>query len=174
MILKFKPDKYYKSVYNIDFKLLKQQGIKLIACDLDNTLVPHDVLDAPQEVKNLIEQIKTLNLEFIILSNNHKKRVARFVQALNIKYYFSSRKPLKKGFVKLIKDYQLKPTEICLVGDQIVTDVFGANRVGITSVFVEPLAQRDILYTKLNRQLEKKIIKRLTKKGYFKIGEYYD
>ena len=174
MISKFRPDKYYSSIFDINFELLKKQGIKLIACDLDNTLVPHDILDATQDVIDLVSHVKKLDIIIVILSNNNYKRVKRFCEKLDIKFYYSSKKPLRKNFRRILEDYQLKPEEMCLIGDQIMTDVFGANRMNIMSVFVEPLAHRDIIYTKINRQLERRIIKRLEGRSLFKQGEYYE
>lgn len=174
MILKFKPQKYYKDIFAVDFEQLKKEGIKLVAFDLDNTLVPHDVLLAPDSIIELFTRIKKLDLDVVILSNNSKKRVAKFVGDLDIDYYFSSKKPLKKNFMRILDKYQLTNKEICLIGDQVLTDVFGAKRLNILSILVNPIAQRDIIYTKINRVFERMIIKRLEKKGVFKVGEYYE
>ncbi|MDF9866687.1 HAD superfamily phosphatase (TIGR01668 family) [Bacilli bacterium PM5-3] len=174
MITKFRPDKYYKNVFEVNYKLLKKEGIKLITCDLDNTLVPHDVLDAPKNVIDLFDSLEKAGLLVVVISNNNEKRVKRFCEKLDIKYYYSSKKPLKMTFKKVLKDFNLKANDVCLVGDQLMTDVFGANRMKITSIFVEPLAQRDIIYTKFNRQIERLIIKILEKKKLFKMGEYYE
>jgi len=170
----FKPNKYYKSIFDVNFELLHQEGIKLIACDLDNTLVPHDVADASLEVIELINKVKLLGFEIIVMSNNHKSRVERFCKPLDIKYYYSSKKPLKTTFKKALRDFKVTNAEFCLIGDQIMTDVFGASRMKVMSVFVEPLAKKDIVYTKVNRIMENIIIKRLEKKNLFKRGEYYE
>ena len=171
---KFKPTKYYRSIFDVDFNLLKQEGIKLIACDLDNTLVPHDVILPDQRLIDFFKEIKALGFEIVILSNNKEKRVQLFSDELNIPYYYSARKPLKRAFKRLLKDYHLSNQEMCLIGDQILTDVYGANGMHIMNILVEPLAKRDIFYTKINRFFEKRVIKSLAKKGLFKIGEYYE
>lgn len=174
MLMNFKPKKYYKSIYEVDFKKLKDEGIKLVAVDLDNTLVPHDVMDAPDHVHELVKNVRNEGLDIVILSNNNQKRVERFIKEMDIDYYYSAKKPLKKVFLHLLNKYKLDTNEICLIGDQIMTDVFGANRINIVSILVEPLASRDILYTKVNRIMEKSIVKKLEKRNLFKIGEYYD
>ena len=170
----FRPDKYYKNIYEINYQLLVNDGIKLIAFDLDNTLVPHDVLVMSEEVKNMIEKIKKLGFEVIILSNNNQKRVTRFCEKTNIAYYYSCKKPLRRMFKKVLLDFNLEPSQVCLIGDQVMTDVYGANRMDIMSILVEPIATRDIIYTKVNRQLERFVLRKLEKKSLFKIGEYYE
>ncbi|MEG0283920.1 MAG: YqeG family HAD IIIA-type phosphatase [Erysipelotrichales bacterium] len=174
MIERFKPDKYYAKVYDIDFNKIKSEGIKLVAFDLDNTLVPHDILDAPSEVASLFNKVKELGFSVIVLSNNKEERVQRFTQDLEVEYYFNARKPLAKTFKLILSDHNVKPSELCLIGDQIMTDIWGANRIGIMSVLVDQIAKRDIFYTKINRIFERNVIKKLGKKNLFKLGEYYD
>lgn len=174
MIERFRPDKYYESIFNVNFRKLADEGIKVVACDLDNTLVPHDVALASEEVKYLIEKVQSFGLIFILVSNNHKARVEKFAASVGVKYYYGSKKPLPFVFKRILKDYQITKEQLVLVGDQIMTDVFGANSFGIQSILVMPLAARDILYTKVNRIMEKRVVKNLEKKNLFKIGEYYD
>ena len=81
-----------------------------------------------------------------------------------------SMKPLKRKYKKILKIYKYKESEIAAIGDQILTDVFGANRVGITSIFVDKLSKEDKLFTKINRKIEKRILKRLNKKGIYEKG----
>ncbi|MDR3215748.1 MAG: YqeG family HAD IIIA-type phosphatase [Bacilli bacterium] len=171
---KFKPTKYYKNIFEVNYPLLKEQGIKLIACDLDNTLVPHDVKEPDWHVIDLFKELKAMNFIVIILSNNNEKRVSTFCTQLVVPYYYSAKKPLKRTFKKILKDYHLTSEQVCLIGDQILTDVYGANRMNMMNILVEPLAHRDIIYTKINRFFEKIIIKSLTKRKLFKKGEYYE
>ena len=49
-------------------------------------------------------------------------------------------------------------------GDQILTDVIGANRVGMYSILTKPIDKRDIFVTKIKRPLEGVIIKKYLKK----------
>lgn len=174
MILNFKPDRYYESVFSVNYAKLKNDGITVVACDLDNTLVPHDVIEAPNQVIDLINKVKELELTLVIISNNNHSRVARFISDLGVPFYHAARKPLKKTFIKLLADYNIDTSEVCLIGDQIMTDVYGANRMNIMSILVDPLAQRDIFYTKINRVMERSIIKKLEKINQFKVGEYYE
>lgn len=171
---KFLPNKYFNSIYDIDFNKLKAAGIKVVASDLDNTLVPHYEKVPDQKVYDLVNKIKQFGLEFVILSNNKEERVKGFADALGVDYYFGSKKPLKKNFLKIFKKYNVSANQVCLIGDQIMTDVWGANRLGVISIYVEPLAQKDIFYTKINRIFERRVKANLTKKNLFKDGEFYE
>ena len=84
-----------------------------------------------------------------------------------------------KGYKVIIisSDYQFdgnyKKEEMCMVGDQLMTDVFGGNRFGCYTILVDPLGKKDLKITSLNRTLENMIIKKLSKKGILERGKYY-
>lgn len=170
----FLPDIYQKSVYAIDYENLKNAGIKIVLFDLDNTIAPV-ISDAPsKKMKELFEEIKSIGIRPIILSNSNKKRVEPFKDGLFVDAACSSRKPLKRKYKKILDVYNVKPSEVAAVGDQILTDVLGANRMGITSILINPISAVDLRFTKVNRFFENIILKHYTKRGVFKRGEYYE
>ena len=80
---------------------------------------------------------------------------------LNVDVAFSSRKPLKKKYIKIMNTYDFKPEEIACIGDQIMTDIFGANRQGHLSILVNAIGTKEPWTTKFNRNLEKFILNHL-------------
>ena len=170
----FLPDKYYKNIYEINYQKLKENGIKCLLFDLDNTLVPPHVDKPNKKIRDLFDNLKELGFKVIIMSNSGKKRLTPFKDELIIDCSASSFKPLKKKFLKILKEYKLDISEIAIIGDQLLTDILGGNRAGITTILVNPISKKDIIYTKLNRKLEKFIEKRLLKKELFNRGKYYD
>ena len=169
----FIPDIYVKNVFNLDFKKLKDNGIKCILFDLDNTLALISEDKPSNEVKDLFARIDDLNMKAIIVSNSRKQRVAPFKELLNVDSAYMSMKPLRHKYNKILKMYKYDVSEVAAVGDQILTDVLGANKVGITSIFVDKLSHEDKIFTKINRKIEKMILKRLNKKGIYEKGKYY-
>ena len=85
-----------------------------------------------------------------------------------------SMKPLKHKFKKILKMFNFDFSEVALVGDQVLTDVLGSNRCGITSILVDPLTDEDKVLTKLNRKVEKIVLNKLKKKGIYEKGKYYN
>lgn len=168
------PDIYQKSIYKIDYKKLKKSGIKCILFDLDNTIAPVSVSVPNKKMKDLIEEVKDMGFKIIIMSNSPKSRLEPFKEILNVDCSASSMKPLSKKYKKIMKIYNFKDIEIAAVGDQILTDIYGANRLGITTILVNPLSTNDFVFTKFNRMIEKYIFKKLSKKGLLKKGNYYD
>ena len=70
--------------------------------------------------------------------------------------------------------FDYKPTEIAAIGDQLITDIYGANKLDITSILVNPLTSKDYNITLVNRIIEKFIFNRLNKRELFLKGKYYE
>ena len=174
MIELYKPDMYQKDIYSIDYKKLKSYGIKCILFDLDNTLVAPYIKKPPRKLKDFIERIKDMKFKVIIYSNASKKRISPFKKTLEVDASYSSRKRHGKKLKKIISEYKYSESEISLIGDQFMTDVYGGNKEGIFTVLVDPISDRELIWTKFNRILEKGKIKKLERKKLFKKGVYYE
>ena len=118
--------------------------------------------------------LEDLGFKVIILSNSSKKRVQPFKEKCNVDSSFHSRKPLKAKYLKILELYHYKDTEIACIGDQLITDILGANRMGFTSILVNPISSKEKFGTKINRTIEKIIYKYLKKRGLLEKGVYYD
>ena len=169
----FIPNMYKKNIYEVNYKKLKKEGIKCLLFDLDNTCVPYHENIPDKRLKKLFSRLKKQGFTVIIFSNSPNRRLKKF-KDLEVDYNASSLKPLSYSFNKIIKKYNFKKEEICIIGDQLLTDIYGGNKVGIKTCLVDPITTNEIFITKINRILENKKIKKLTKKGTLKKGEYYD
>jgi len=170
----FRPDIYKRSIYDINYEELKKQGIKCILFDLDNTLASLDVEIPDRKLLDFFLYLDDLGIKAIILSNASKKRVTPFKEKCNVDSSFKSNKPWKRKYLKILKMYPYKDIEIACVGDQLLTDIFGANRLGFTSILVNPISDKERISTKINRFIEKFIFWNFKRKGIFVRGEYYE
>ena len=171
MLRLFAPKKYVKNFTYVNVDALKQAGIKLIICDIDNTLVAHDEKHPNEDVHTFVNNVKASGLQMCLISNNHLDRVETFAKDLDLPTYAEARKPLKKTYKKILKDYGIKAHEIASIGDQLLTDVFGGNRMGVYTILTIPLYQKDLIWTKINRTLENFVFILLNIFGYVKKGE---
>lgn len=170
----FVPDMYQKSVFTINYNKLKSNGIKCLLFDLDNTLVPPSINEPTDKVKELFIELKDMGFKIIIVSNSGKKRLAPFKEQLHVDCSASSMKPSKKKFIKIMNLLNYNISEIAMIGDQFMTDILGGNRVGIFTILVNPISKKDFYFTVPNRKLESFIVKKLSKKGLFTRGVYYE
>lgn len=174
MIDKYVPDKYFKSIYDINYESLKKSGIKCLIFDIANTLMPESEMHPSKKVKDLFEDLKDMGFKIVLMSNNFKKGVESFKEELCVDSAYLSFKPLKFKYRKIEKLYNFKYTEIACIGDQLFFDIKGANKMNFTSILVNPISIDEYAVSKLNRKFENYIIKRITKKDLFKKGRYYD
>lgn len=164
MFSKFLPNEQIDQIFDLKPEKLKEKGIKGIITDLDNTLVAWDVKDATPDVIAWFKTMEENDIKVTIISNNNQERVTVFSEPLGTPFVFSARKPLSRAFKTVARQMDLKKEEILVVGDQLMTDVLGGNMAGFYTVLVVPVVQTDGKITKINRFMERIILKRLKNK----------
>lgn len=164
MIHHFVADEYVKNVFQIDLAKLKNEGKRVIFTDLDNTLVGAAVKSPTPEVIEFLNQADELGFEVIIVSNNNEERVSYFAKDLSIKAaHHKALKPLKLKLRRILKQYNR--SQVIMIGDQLMTDVLVAKRLGLYTILVEPIhLHSDENSTKFNRRLERFVVKQLKKR----------
>lgn len=167
---KLLPKIYKKDIYSINYKSLKEKGINALFFDMDNTLIDYSTTNPNKKLINLIDTLKKEGFKIFILSNSLPRRLNKFTSQVNItdSIYFAC-KPLKKGYIKLINKHKLNSKNIACIGDQLYTDIKGANNLNLLSILVDPISNKEHILTKINRLKERKIYKE-----YLKRGEYYE
>lgn len=168
----FKPTIYQKNIFEINYSHLKEHGITCLVFDLDNTLGMMEHKKCPREVKELVKKLKQ---DFLVLicSNNMKKRITPYLEDLEVDGVCFSMKPTTIGLNKIMNQHHLSKKEMCLIGDQMVTDILSGNRLGIMTILVDPMGEKELKITSINRKIENQIIKQYQKRGIFERGKYY-
>ncbi len=148
------PKIYLNNVKEITYELLQENNIKGLILDVDNTLIDY-YKNMPEGVEQWCKDLQKRNIKFCIASNSNKREKVKGVsEKLGIPYVFFAKKPLKMGLNKAKNIMGLKSEEVAVVGDQIFTDVLGANRCKMFSILVEPIKEKDILITIIKRPIE--------------------
>jgi len=160
ILKKLYPDIYYKSIFDIDIEDFKDQDIKGIIVDIDNTIVPWNDKELSDEVFNWFKKLIKEGYKLCLISNGMSKRVEYFSNQLDIPAIGTAVKPRKKAFKKALNILDVKKDKIAVIGDQIFTDVLGGNRMGFTTILVDPLNENEFITTKIMRFLERLVIKR--------------
>ena len=153
------PNAYFKNVLEITIDFLNENKIKGLILDVDNTLIDYN-RNMLNGLEKWAEHMKQNNIKLYILSNSNKKdKVSYIANKLNIEYSYFAKKPFKAGFNRVKEILKLSSENIAVVGDQIFTDVIGANRCKMFAILVKPIDEKDIWVTKIKRPIEDKIIK---------------
>lgn len=170
---KLRPDIYKKKMGDINFERLKENGIQLLLIDMDNTVLKYKEQCIEVEVRKIIEELKK-SFQILLFSNSPKHRVKQISETISVPYISSAFKPCKRKFLKLFKEYKVEPCEVAIIGDQLLTDIKGGNKVGITTILLCPLSEEENFFSKINRKREQKIFKKMGAKGLFFKERYYE
>lgn len=157
MLQRFYPDEYLDSTYEIDFEKKYRQGYRGIIFDIDNTLVPHG-LPADERAIALFQRLKKTGYQVTMLSNNKEPRVKMFCDAVEAPYIYKAGKPNPGKYREAMKNMGTDEQNTLFVGDQIFTDVWGANKAGIYSILVKPIHPKEEIQIVLKRYLEKIVL----------------
>lgn len=167
MLSYFIADEYVDSLNNIDLVKLKNDNIKLILIDLDNTLIPGHKIKIAVAAKDFITKAKNLGFQICIFSNSisKNKKVKKVANYLDIPFIAPAFKPFRWGVKKALQQFKVKPENSIIIGDQLLTDVLSAKLSKVNVILVKPLSDKDFIITKyLNRNLEKIILKKIKNK----------
>jgi len=129
----------FRKTVHITPAFLKKHGIKGLILDVDNTLTTHDHPVPAEGIPEWIATMKKSGIKLMIVSNNRAERVKPFAEMLGLDFVSKGAKPMKKGYVRAMEKMGLSPSETAAVGDQLFTDIWGANFSKVTSIFVQPI-----------------------------------
>ena len=133
------PDDYIASVYDVDFEQLADEGYRGVIFDIDNTLVPHNA-PADERAVDFFRYLKENGFSTLLLSNNKEPRVKTFRDAVQATaYIYKAGKPKTAGYQRAMEQMHTTEETTLFVGDQIFTDIWGANRAGIRTIMVKPV-----------------------------------
>lgn len=157
MLKIFYPNMRIHSTYSINFEQLYADGYRGIIFDIDNTLVPHGY-PADERAKKLFARLKTIGFDCCLLSNNQEPRVKMFQEDIGLKYIYDAHKPSVAGYEKAMERMGTDRTDTLFIGDQIFTDVFGANRTGLFTILVDKIYWKEEIQIVFKRYLEKIVL----------------
>ena len=133
------PDIYIDSIYDVDFTALYEEGYRAVIFDVDNTLVPHGA-PADERAVKFFSYLNDCGFKALLLSNNKEPRVKSFSEEVKYStYIYKAGKPDPKGYLSACEKLGVTPEETIFVGDQIFTDIWGANLAGIRNIMVKPI-----------------------------------
>ncbi|MBO4902459.1 MAG: YqeG family HAD IIIA-type phosphatase [Lachnospiraceae bacterium] len=157
MLQIFYPGSYVDSAYEIDYATLYEKGYRGIIYDVDNTLVEHGA-PANARAVALFEKLRSIGFDTVVLSNNREERVKPFCDAVGTKYLYKAWKPKKEGYMLAMERMGTDPESTLFIGDQLFTDVWGANRCRIRTILVKPIHPKEEIQIILKRIPEKWIL----------------
>lgn len=151
----FQPDRYFSRISKIDIdKDILQKGYKYLLLDVDNTILTRDWSIVPKDVKQWISDAITAGVQICLISNDWHKNVVELAQQLVLPLVAKSLKPLPIAFLRAMKKIKASRKNTLMIGDQLMTDVFGAHMAGVDCILLKPLVKTDLVHTLALRKIE--------------------
>ena len=149
----FFPDRRVKSAYEIDYRGLYEEGIRGLIFDIDNTLVNPNA-PADDRAKKLFARLRDMGFQTVILSNNSGTRASLFAKDVGSAVVTRAMKPLPHKYRKAMQLMGTEAKTTVFIGDQVYTDIWGANNAGVISILTEPLTTQEEFWVRWKRKLE--------------------
>jgi uncharacterized protein len=165
------PDAVFASVLDIKKDWLADRGIKGLAVDLDNTLVPYGQPVPGLDIVRHGQDLVVGGFSMVIVSNAGPRRAALAAEALKLPYLAKAGKPRPRAFRQALDILNCEPRYAAVIGDQIFRDILGARRAGCLAVLVTPMSSRDFPGTKLLRWPESMLIRYLINQGRWPLSK---
>lgn len=157
----FIPDVYQKDILMVDYEKWKEQGIKLISFDIDDTIAALGAKEPPRKVIDKFKELKEMGFTVVLLTNNKDSKGKRFSEKLGVDYIAEAKKPYSIGFKAVLYDYEqryhetLKKYQMAHVGNHIRKDIMGGNVFGITTCLVRRVGKLGIPGAEVKKLLGK-------------------
>lgn len=134
----FRPTRRVDSVTDITADDLRSMGVRAIALDADNT-TSYDRTTTPLPgAVEWIKKMKDAGFKVVLLSNGPGKRAGHLASVYGISVISMSCKPLPIGYVRAVLKFRTRPDKFVMIGDQIFTDIWGANLTGFKTIYCKP------------------------------------
>ena len=152
----FRPKDKIDIFTDLDISHLKDD-YEMILLDIDNTIAIPDTGGCDERARAFIHELQDNGFKVVIFSNNNKKRVLHFIGDLKVDYYCLAGKPLPFAYWIVCLIHHVRPSRTIVLGDQLVTDILGANLSGCHGIYSKQLVEQDTPVTARNRKIEKLI-----------------
>lgn len=159
------PYEYFDGICEIDIKKLKSLGVRTLLFDVDNTITTWNCSEIDERVRAWFQELTANDMQGCIISNNSAERLRGIAAAFGLNFVAKARKPLPFGYKKAMTLMASDKHSTMMVGDQLFTDVLGANLAGIRAILLKPISTlHEFRGTRINRKLEKLVMKSVLKK----------
>lgn len=158
------PDYQFRRVHEISVSFLLERGLRRLVLDVDNTLTTNEHPIPSDGVTAWLAQLSEAGIRAVILSNNSSERVTPFAAILDLPFIANGKKPLTGGYERCRRLLKCEKSEMAVIGDQLLTDIWGGKRYGIVSILVEPIEMENIWFFQFKRGIERLMMRRAGKK----------
>ena len=156
----FRPTAIRHGLMDLTPEFLSGLGARALLLDIDNTVASYTSHEPIPGAAEWAHRMVEAGFRVLVVSNNFKKRVRPFASKFGLDCISFAMKPFPFGYLKARRLLNMKCGECLIVGDQIFTDVVGANLCGMKSVLLTPIEEEEGFSFRVRRYFEKPLRKK--------------
>ena len=157
------PDYIFPTYRDVTVDFLKEIGIKALLIDIDNTLAPYEMPEPDDNIRNWFKTLAENGIQATLVSNNDRERVELFNSTLGLPAYYKSGKPFAKNLKKAMAAMGTDKHNTAMLGDQLLTDAAAGKHIGLRTIIVPPIRDKNNAFFRSKRAMEVGHIKKYVK-----------
>ena len=157
------PDYIFPTYRDVTVDFLKSIGIKALLIDIDNTLAPYEMPEPDDNIRAWFKALKENGISATLVSNNDRERVELFNATLGLPAYYKSGKPFAKNLKKAMAAMGTDKSDTAMLGDQLLTDAAAGKHIGLRTIIVPPIKDKNNAFFRSKRAMEVRHIKKYVK-----------
>jgi len=147
------------NINDISFDVFREHGVNCLLIDLDNTLMIRQEGTMRQSIIDWLREALRLGFKLMVVTNNNRRDYLKGVQGILDKYSLKmisdAGKPSPSKLQQAMEMLDAKSEETCLIGDRVLTDIWGGQKAQIKTILVPPLSGREEFWLlRFLRQIE--------------------
>ncbi|MBQ8408770.1 MAG: YqeG family HAD IIIA-type phosphatase [Clostridia bacterium] len=157
------PDYIFATYGCVTPEFLKTIGVKALLIDIDNTLAPYEMPEPDDNIRNWFKTLAENGIQATLVSNNDRERVELFNASLGLPAYYKSGKPFAKNLKRAMANMGSDRTNTAMLGDQLLTDAAAGKHIGLRTIIVPPIRDKNNAFFRSKRAMEVRHIKKYVK-----------
>ena len=157
------PDYIFSTYKDVTPDFLSSIGVVALLIDIDNTLAPYEEELPDDNIKSWFSDLKKNGIKATLVSNNDKERVELFNSELGLPAFWKSGKPFAKNLKKAMADMGSDTHNTAMLGDQLLTDAAAGKHIGLRTIIVPPIRDKNNAFFRAKRAMEVGHIKKYVK-----------
>lgn len=162
--MKLTPSYMFATYRDVTVEFLREREFRYLLVDIDNTLAPYEQPEPDDALVAWVEALHADGVRLALVSNNDRERVARFNKRLGLPAYAKSGKPGKRTLLRAMTELGADAAHTAMLGDQLLTDSYAGQRLGLTAIIVPPIKDKTSLFFRFKRRLERPFIRRYARR----------
>ncbi|MEN9204187.1 MAG: YqeG family HAD IIIA-type phosphatase [Thermostichales cyanobacterium BF4_bins_65] len=133
-------------ITTLDSAPLQARGIRALILDVDDTIVDRWSREIPPDIRGWLAVMRGDYTIWLVSNNTSRRRISSIAAQVDLPYIHRAGKPSRRALRRVLAATQLAPSQVAMIGDRLLTDILAGNRLGLFTIWVEPIRPKPLLF----------------------------